>query len=311
MRWPNWSTPTPVDCDTLNSMSIVDAWSSTATPQSPNTRVTALMLADRSVPVMRDRSRNCLASRSSGSPVCPVNVLRSAIALPVSAKPSGTALPTRLADSSSWRSASPVAPVPTRMVLVISRNSGPILVSAWVNPPMTAAGAAIANALFIPAAIWPPILPPSLPTREVPLVTPPAKWAPACSPALPAPLVSNCGVTFAPVVARCTLSRMPDSSFDVSGRMVSQYVPAISRHLLCVVVCRATAAQVRRGGLDSLRRWSQWRRCRRPSWCRRPPVSAAATSPGPMGAGTGQGYCGAGVCVRHRCSASCRFARRR
>ncbi len=110
------SKPMPDVCEARNILSSAPDCSLAVMFQSPNTRVVSLMLAFRSVPVMRERLRNCLARPCSGLPVRPRRVFRSAIAVPTSPMSAGTSEYTALKSSFRPSSASPVAPVPTRMV---------------------------------------------------------------------------------------------------------------------------------------------------------------------------------------------------
>ena len=69
VRRDSSSTPTPVSWLALKSLSSCSACLSVAMPQSPNRRVTPLMLAAASVPVIFESCRICLVSPSRAGPV--------------------------------------------------------------------------------------------------------------------------------------------------------------------------------------------------------------------------------------------------
>ena len=120
--------PTPVAWETTNRRSMAAIVASPSMPKALNAAVAAF--TSTSVLRMRPASRNCLDSVSSVGPVRPSLVFRSATVVPIAANSAGTWRPTFLATSTRPSSASPVAPVPVRIVSSTSSNTAPRLYSA-------------------------------------------------------------------------------------------------------------------------------------------------------------------------------------
>ena len=115
--------PTPVAWATWNSSSRAPE---TASPWMPKALKAALVPAmSTSVPRMRPASRYCEATVWSVSPVRPRRVFTSATVVPACSKLVGIVVATPWATSTKPSSASPVAPVPTRIVSSTSSNLAP------------------------------------------------------------------------------------------------------------------------------------------------------------------------------------------
>ena len=136
-------TVRPVACETWNSSSRAAGMSAASMPKPFIALETASMSA--SIPRF-DRATICPVMVSSGSSVSPSLVLRSARVSEIWDIPpsmAGTVSMTDSADSLSPSKASPLAPVPTRMVRKASSNSTPMATRA---PPAAAASPPTARA---------------------------------------------------------------------------------------------------------------------------------------------------------------------
>ena len=178
---------TPVAWLTRNSSSITSEVSLAGMAKADIAEESLLMSSFS--PKRSPAAMTCSATVSSSSPVRPRRVLRSATVDPASSNVVGTVVATFWALFSRLSRASPVAPVPARMVSDMPSNSAPMSYSALPTPIAAVPRAAAINVGLMAPWSFSPKRPPNL---EPPSAPPSPMASPADFPAdFPAPAAAG------------------------------------------------------------------------------------------------------------------------